>query len=250
MTSHLINRLIFGLLFFLSIGTSGIAITRLPFMRSNSYLITVDCDSFRTESAEKLVESIHNKYFFKISNKEIHDKVIASQPIENVIVKHHLFKPLHIDIKATKPVVMVSNQEELISLSTSGMPFLHWPEHGDLPCYGVPADFDHNTLLHPDNLLQDFYRLIVEIQTGSFLQLTRFSAFLAGDENSMVLFDHKTQDHLKLPREHLRNRTEHLRQVDAWLSSSPASTKAPLEFDARFSGIIILRSLPKGVYHG
>ncbi|MGB3976658.1 MAG: hypothetical protein WBM02_07185 [bacterium] len=249
MTSRPINRLILGLLFLLSFGTSGIAITLFPFLKINSCLITVDCDSFRAEHAAKLAEALHNNYFFKFSNKDIYDLIAASQPIEHVVVKYRLFKPLQIDITATKPVVMVSNQKQLISLSTLGTPLQYWPEHGHLPCYGVPSDFDIETLLHPSSLLEEFYRLIVDIEAGNFPQLTRFSNFVSGDENSITLLDLETGDQLKLPREHIRNRTEHLHNIDVWLSSHIA-TDDPMEFDARFPRVVILRSLLKGVHHG
>jgi cell division septal protein FtsQ len=249
MISRLAARVIFGSLFLLSIGALRIAITSFPILKTPSFVITVDCDSFRTESMETRLESWHDDYPFFLTTRKIRDDIRAFYPVERIIVNRHLFSTVRIDITSTKPVLMVSNLEKSICLSTAGIPFPYLPEHGILPCYYVPSHVDRDELLEPAGFIQEFYRLILQIQTRSLAEIGRFSHLVTGDSFSLVLRDSTTGNRLRLPSEHLRKRTISLQTVDDWLSSRPSGT-VPIEIDARFPGIVVLRAIKGAVHHG
>lgn len=249
MMSRLTARVIFGFLFLLSFGALGIAITSIPILKTTSFVITVDCDSLRTESIEELMESLHDNYVFLLATQEIQKGINTFHPAEHVTVTRNPFGPVRIDITSTKPVLMVSNRSLSICLSTNGIPFPYRPEHGNLPRFHVPADIDQETLLQPDGFIQEFYRLILEIQTGALSEIGRFSHLLAGDAFSLLLLDSSTGNRLRIPSECLRNRTIPLYDIDNWLSSRSFAV-VPLEIDARFPGIVVLRTFKEDVHHG
>ncbi|MBN1295709.1 hypothetical protein JXA80_02945 [bacterium] len=222
-----------------AVGALGFAGSTVPWFRIYRFDVSADDDSLRSLPLADLLDSYRGQWFFRISRDQLRHDISAFKQVERVTIRRLGFTGFELNLAMRRPILMVTNGKEKICLGPGGVPFLYWPEHGDLPIFEVPSHISIDDLLTPDAGLADFYDIVRNLVCQSNRNLYRFSALAACDEYELHLMDRQTTTLLRLPRTGFRDPGSCLAYVHQWITAHPDHSR--IELDLRFPGTILIR---------
>ncbi|MBN1878967.1 hypothetical protein JW823_02560 [bacterium] len=235
--------IVLGCLILMTLGAMGIALSGLPLWHVNSFQISIDDDSLRTEPLVEEMESLYGSWVPLTSPALIITKLSDLQQIERTTVRKAFTGSIYLDIITRKPVLKMSlSAEDPVCISPDGTPFPYRPEHGELPFYTVPEDWTRDRLLSPDTHIRATYALLLQLVSYPAKSLNKFNHLASDQAFDVILTRPDDQSSLRLSKNLTRTSESALKQIDSWIAvHSPDHD--PCEYDARFPNMIIFRTL-------